>query len=160
MEGFRLAAGVACFMGIVIALVDALSPSEKFRKQLKVMFAVIFMLAVITPIADGSINFSGETVAAYADRDYLEASKLAGESYLETSIGRNISRNLDEILKAENIYAEKIETSINISQTGSIDITVINLTIDPAVTDKVTEILGEALDGEEFTVNIFTANGM
>jgi hypothetical protein len=153
-EGFRTAAGVACFIGIVIALIDALSPSDKFKKQLKVMFALIFMLAVITPIADGSIDFSGDTVAAYADRDYLESSKAAGETYLETAVGRNISRNLDEILKAKNIYPQKIETSINIIDDGSIDITVINLTIDPAKAEEAAEILSLALDGEEFTVNI------
>ncbi|MDR0974601.1 MAG: stage III sporulation protein AF [Ruminococcus sp.] len=159
MEGFRLAAGVACFMGIVIALVDALSPSEKFRKQLKVMFAVIFMLAVITPIADGSIDFSEESIEAYADTDYLEASRNAGETYLETSIGRNISRNIDEVLKGEDITAEKIETSINILENGSIDITVINLTINPTNAERAAEIIGEAID-DEFTVNIFAANGM
>jgi hypothetical protein len=155
MEGFRLAAGVACFIGIVIALVDALAPSDKFKKQLKVMFAVIFMLAVITPIADGSIDFSGDTVAAYAASDYLEASKVAGESYLTNSIGRNISRNIDEILMAENIYAQKIETSINILENGSIDITVIDLTVDETVAKRASEILSEKLDGEEFTVNIY-----
>ncbi|MDR0986185.1 MAG: stage III sporulation protein AF [Ruminococcus sp.] len=160
MEGFRLAAGVACFIGIVIALVDALAPSEKFKKQLKVMFAVIFMLAVITPIADGSIDFSGDTIAAYADTDYLAASKAAGESYLETSIGRNISRNIDELLKAENIYAQKIETSINILDNGSIDITVIDLTVDEKEADRASEILSEKLSGEEFTVNIFAQQGM
>jgi hypothetical protein len=160
MEGFRLAAGVACFIGIVIALVDALAPSDKFKKQLKVMFAVIFMLAVITPIADGSIDFTEETVAAYADSDYLSASKTAGETYLETAVGRNISRNLDEILKSKNIYAQKIETSINIRENGSIDITVINLTVDPAKAEEVSEILSGALDGEEFAVNIYAADGM
>jgi hypothetical protein len=160
MEGFRLAAGVACFIGIVIALVDALAPSDKFKKQLKVMFAVIFMLAVITPIADGSIDFSEETVAAYADSDYLAASKAAGETYLETAIARNISRNLDEILKAKNIYPQKIETSINIRENHSIDITVINLTVDPARAEEAAKILSGALDGEEFTVNIYKADGM
>jgi hypothetical protein len=154
MDGFREASAIACFIGIVIAIIDALVPSEKFTKQLKIMFAVVFSLVVITPIANGTIVFDTDSVSAYASADALTESKIAGEALLERAVGRNISRSLAEELKNAEISPQNIETTVNISENGSIDITVIDLQIHPQDADRAMRILEEKLS-EEFTVNIY-----
>jgi hypothetical protein len=154
MDGFREASAIACFIGIVIAIVDALIPSEKFNKQLKIMFAVVFCLCVITPIANGTIEFDSDSVAAYASADSMSESKIAGEEVLARAIGRNISRSLEEELRAQKITPQEIATTVNISENGSIDITVIDLQINPQDAARAVVIIKEKL-AEEFIVNIY-----
>jgi hypothetical protein len=154
MDGFREASAIACFIGIVIAIIDALVPSEKFTRQLKIMFAVVFCLVVVTPIANGTIVFDTASVAAYASSDALADSKIAGEKLLERAVGRNISRSLTEELKSAKISPQNIETTVNISENGSIDITVIDLQINPKDADRALQILKEKLS-EEFVLNIY-----
>jgi hypothetical protein len=153
MSGFSQASGVACFIGIVIAIIDALAPSDKFSKQLKVMFALVFMLCVITPIANGDITFDGGIIDVYAESS-IEQAAMNTDAYIARSVERNISRNLTEILREKDIAVKNIETSINISESGSIDITVIDLSIDPEEADRAVRLISDNLN-EEFTVNIF-----
>jgi hypothetical protein len=153
MSGFMQASGVACFIGIVIAIVDALSPSDKFAKQLKMMFALVFMLCVVTPIASGEITFDDGLADVYAEST-IETAVQNTDDYIKRSVERNLSRNLTEVLRENGITVKNIETSINISDSGSIDITVIDLTLDPRSAQAAVDVLSDSL-AEEFTVNIY-----
>jgi hypothetical protein len=124
MNGLSAAAAVACFAGIVISMIDVLSPSDKFLKQMKIMFALMFILCVVTPIASGEITFDDFAVAASVETE-LDSSSAAGDEYFIRAVESNISRNLAEILSDEGIETEKIKTSINISESGGISINVI-----------------------------------
>ena len=82
--------GTACFLGIVITIFRSLYPSEKFSKQMKMIFSLIFIISVVRPFASGKISFP--------------------------EINENISAN--------------IQTSINISENGSISINEVKLVLD------------------------------
>ncbi|MDR0946437.1 MAG: hypothetical protein LBM87_01635 [Ruminococcus sp.] len=160
MGAFRIAAGAACFIGIVISIVDSLSPSQKFTKQLKIMFALIFILCVITPLANGSINFTEIAAPAIAQANSAEISGLNGEEYYIRSIINNINRNLKEELKANYINAVNLETSINISETGSISISVIDCTLsDPSQAEEALNVLSGASGGLA-QINIYDGSGI
>ncbi|MDR0991307.1 MAG: hypothetical protein LBL87_00190 [Ruminococcus sp.] len=154
MDGISASAAVACFAGIVISMVDVLSPSDKFLKQMKIMFALMFILCVVTPIARGDITFDDFAVSASAETE-LENSSAAGDEYFKRAVERNISRNLEEILSEAGIETEKIETSINISENGGISINVIEAFIkDGDMAETALDALFEA-SGETAEVYIY-----
>jgi hypothetical protein len=131
LDGLQAASAVACFAGIVISMIDVLSPSDRFLKQMKIMFALMFILCVVTPIARGEIRFDDFAVAASAETE-LGNSAAAGDEYFRRAVESNISRNLEEILSDEGILTQKIKTSINISENGGISINVIEAFIKNA----------------------------
>jgi hypothetical protein len=154
LDSLTAVAGVACFAGIVISMIDVLAPSDKFIKQMKIMFALMFILCIVTPIVRGEIKFDSFAVAASVESD-LSASANAGEDYFTSAVENNISRNLIEILRSGGIETEKIETSINISENGGISINVIEAFIkDESKAEAAAQAL-YAASGETAEVYIY-----
>jgi hypothetical protein len=157
MSGFTAAAAAACFIGIVISIVDSLSPSQKFSKQLKMMFALVFILCVITPITGGKVDFTEIAAPAIAQADSTLLSGESGEDYYVRSIVNNINRNLKEELKADFIETVNLQTSINISENGGISISVIDCTLkNPEQAEQAIAVLQAAV-GTDVNINIYEA---
>jgi hypothetical protein len=154
LDGLRAIAAVACFAGIVISMIDVLAPSDKFIKQMKIMFALMFILCVVTPIVKGDITFDDFAVSASVESD-LRQSQAAGDEYFTRAVENNISRNLADILRTGGIETEKIKTSINISESGGISIIVIEAFIkDPNEAEAAANAL-YAASGESAEVYIY-----
>lgn len=154
MENFRLIAFTACFLGIVITIFNSLYPSEKFIKQIKAIFSLIFILSIAKPIAAGKITFPeiGETVSASSD--YYSSLNDNTYNYFISSVENNISAALEGKLREKNIYPEEIETSINISDNGSISINEVKITLND-MTDSFEAkrcIIDETEEGVNITV--------
>ena len=129
MHTFRLIAMTACFLGITITIFNSLYPSEKFSKQVKIIFSLIFILSIAKPIAAGKITLPeiGETVSASSD--YYSSISDNTYDYFIRSVENNISASLEAKLHEKNIYPEEIQTSINISDSGSISINEVIITL-------------------------------
>ena len=130
MEAFRLMAGTACFLGIVITIFSSLYPSDKFAKQMKIIFSLIFILSVIKPVAQGKFDFPefSETVSVSAD--YYSSLNDNAFDYFIRSVESNISFSLGSALNEKNIYPLEIQTSVNISDSGSISINEVRLVLE------------------------------
>ncbi|MCH5193495.1 MAG: hypothetical protein J1F11_06005 [Oscillospiraceae bacterium] len=161
MQTFRLIAMTACFLGIVITIFNSLYPSEKFSKQVKIIFSLIFILSIAKPFAAGRITLPeiGETV--YASSDYYSSLNDNAYDYFIRSVESNISASLEAKLNEKNIYPEEIQTSINISDSSSISINEVIITIkDMNVSSQVIECITEATEGEaKVTVKEFKDEG-
>lgn len=145
MESFRTISLTACFLGIVITIFNSLYPSEKFAKQVKVIFSLIFILSIIKPIAAGKLIQTDYAVSASAER--YEALGDSAYSYFLSSVENNISASLEAKLRGKNIYPEEIETSINISDNGSITINEVKITLkDTAERSEAERCIKEATE--------------
>lgn len=129
MDSFRAIALAACFLGIVITVFNSLYPSERFNKQIKTIFSLIFILSVAKPIVSGKLSFPdmGDTVSVSSDR--YAAINDNTYQYFVSSVESNISKSLAGKLREKNIYPEEIETSINISDNCSISINEVKITL-------------------------------
>lgn len=129
METFRLISLTACFLGIIITVFNSLYPSEKFSKQVKIIFSLIFILSIAKPAAAGKFILPdiGETVSTSSD--YYESLSDNAYEYFVSSVESNISASFEEKLREKNIYPEEIQTSINISEGGSISISEVIITV-------------------------------
>ena len=161
MQTFRLIAMTACFLGIVITIFNSLYPSEKFSKQVKIIFSLIFILSIAKPIAAGKITLPeiGETVSASSD--YYSSLSDNTYDYFIRSVENNISASLEAKLHEKNIYPEEIQTSINISDNGSISINEVIITLkDMTVSSDAAECIIIATESEaKVTVKEFKDEG-
>lgn len=130
MDSFRAIAFAACFLGIVITIFNSLYPSEKFNKQIKTIFSLIFILSIAKPIAAGKITFPEIGDAVGASAEHYESINDNTYKYFISSVESNISAALEGKLREKNIYPEEIETSINISDNGSISINEVKITLN------------------------------
>lgn len=129
METFRLIALTACFLGIIITIFNSLYPSEKFGKQIKIMFSVIFILSLVKPIASGKFTFPALSETVSASSDYYESLSCEAYDYFIASVESSINASLKAKLHEIDIYPEEIETSINISDDSSISIIEVKITL-------------------------------
>ena len=161
MQTFRLIAMTACFLGIVITIFNSLYPSEKFSKQVKIIFSLIFILSVAKPVAAGRITIPeiGKTVSASSD--YYSSLNDNTYDYFIRSVENNISSSLEAKLHEKNIYPEEIQTSINISEGSSISINEVIITLkDMTVSSVAAECIIAATEGEaKVTVKEFKDEG-
>lgn len=133
METFRMISAMACFLGIVITVFSRLYPSEKFAKQMKTIFSLVFLISVATPLLNGKLNLPdiSETIAA-SNSYYQEISSNADEYFIK-SIENNISVRLEAVLNSKNIFPLEIQTNVNISEDDGIfinEITVLMLSVE------------------------------
>lgn len=129
MESFRLMAITACFLGIVITIFNSLYPSEKFAKQVKIIFSLIFILSIIKPFAAGKLYLPESERAVSASAESYNALGDNVYGYFISSVEENISASVAAKLREKNIYPEEIKTSINISDNGSISINEVRITL-------------------------------
>lgn len=130
METFRSISITACFLSIVITIFNTLYPSEKFNKQIKIIFSLIFLLCIIKPITDGNIHLPNIKQTVSVSTDYYTTLSENADEYFVRSVESNISTILEEKLHEENIYPEHIKTSINISENNSISINEVKIVLN------------------------------
>ena len=159
MQAFRLMAGTACFLGIVITIFSSLYPSDKFAKQMKIIFSLIFIISIIKPAVQGKFDFPelSETVSASAD--HYSSLNDSTYDYFIRSVERNISFSLEASLNEKNIYPQEIETSINISDSGSISINEVKLVLeDMSVYPEAVKCIREAAESDvNVTAEVYAA---
>ena len=123
MDAFKLISLTAGFISIIIAAFDSIYPSEKYSKQIKIIFSLIFVLSIVTPFVNGEVNID-------ASADVLYEKNIAADEYLKSSVENNISSTIGSYLKENEISFDEIKTSINISDYGSISINEIEIAVD------------------------------
>ncbi len=118
MDMLRGAAVSACFLGIVFSVLENMIPSEKFSRQMNVIFSLILLLVIVTPFAGADISLP--------DISGCDSVTEELEVNLQDSFNKQVSANLCEelsnLLESNGIYAEKITVNVNNSADGSISI--------------------------------------
>lgn len=148
MNDFKLMVVSAGFISIIISLFENMFPTEKFSKQLKFIFAAIIISVIINPLVKHGIFKFDST-----DLSVISTNKLVNNTdntwdYFKESVENNISSNIGKEISNEEIFFYDIKTSINISDSGSISINEIEITVENTVQeaeiiDLVREIIGE-----------------
>ena len=130
MDAFKLISLTAGFISIIIAAFASIYPSEKYSKQIKIIFSLIFVLSIVTPFVNGEVNISESFDFVDASADVLYEKNIAANEYLKSSVENNISSTIGSYLKENEISFDEIKTSINISDYGSISINEIEIAVD------------------------------
>lgn len=110
----------ACFLSIVITIVDSMKPGEKFSQQLKMIFSLIFITGILSATLKGGLNID---IPAYADLDYSDdynSLEHAADTALKSETEKNINAYVEDILLKNDVSFDKISSDINIKEDNSI----------------------------------------
>ena len=47
---------IACVISLISGILDAVRPNRKFDRQMQLLLSVVFLLAILTPLAKGAGN--------------------------------------------------------------------------------------------------------
>lgn len=138
METFRMISATACFLGIVITFFSRLYPSEKFEKQMKTIFSLVFLISILTPLLQRKLQLPdiNETIAV--GNSYYQEIGMNTDNYFISSVEKNISTRLETEMNKKNIFPLEIRTAVNISDNNSISINEVNVLVTDA--EKADEI--------------------
>lgn len=110
----------ACFLSIVITIVDSIKPGEKFSQQLKMIFSLIFITGILSVVIKGGLNFD---IPAYANLEYSDdynSLEDAAGMAVKSETEKNINVYIEDILLKNDVSFDKISSDINIEEDNSI----------------------------------------
>lgn len=126
---------IACYLGIAISILDIMSPSEKLKKQLRFIFALVFIIAIATPILNGRINLEIPAFEPIEESDeYLAVQKTFSENVTE-KFRSNIEQVIRQKLEAAEIIPKEISVNVNIDENNCISISEVKIVL--AVQDNI-----------------------
>lgn len=132
MNEIQLVVISAGILAVVMNIFESVYPSEKYAKQMRIIFALIFVLTLVRPITDSikSLSDAKESVDVVNENIYESSNNTL--EYFKGSVERNISARLSDILIENGIAVKEIKTSINISENGGISINEVKIAAENA----------------------------
>lgn len=136
METFRNITFIACFISIAMSMLDMITPEGKFKKQVRLIFALVFIIAIVNPILHGHFNFKLDDIV-----DIKETSEyLMVTDTFYNSLAENYSDNIEQVLNQKllinEIKANEISVNVNISEDNCIDINEVKIVLAVRLKDK------------------------
>lgn len=122
MNEIQLVVISAGILAVVMNVFESIYPSEKYAKQMRIIFALIFILTLSKPFMGSIKNLSDTAESIDVINKNISGSTDITLDYFKGSVERNISSRLADILLENDISVKEIKTSINISDNGSISI--------------------------------------
>lgn len=111
----------ACFLSIVISLADSIKPGERFTRQLKLIFSMLFISGIVVSAANCEFELDIPASAGEELEGYENISEAADKAVLGAAEDSVIDM-INRILTAQGISFEKITADINMEADGSINI--------------------------------------
>lgn len=129
METVKSLTMTICFVGIAITMLDIITPGEKLKKQMRVVYSLVILLTVATPIVRGDIKLDFSDITAIeSTQAYIEVEEAYQKS-LENQFVENIRLAIEQKLLVKNINAEEILISINKEDNNCISISEVNIVL-------------------------------
>lgn len=122
-----IAAGV---LAVLMNIFEGVYPSEKYAKQMRIIFALIFVLTLLRPIFSCIRNISQTVESIDVINEKLTVNNDNTLEYFKKSVERNISSRISGILEENGIKSKEIKTSINISDNGGISINEVIIAVE------------------------------
>ncbi|GHU51920.1 hypothetical protein FACS1894132_00420 [Clostridia bacterium] len=104
----------ACMMSIIICIADMVKPNDKYDKQLKILFSLMFILSILITVSKSDFSFHIEPIKP-TSIDY-------SNNLFESEIANNIKKELIIKLREHGITVESLNLSVNISDDGKITV--------------------------------------
>lgn len=151
MDLFRAISYIACLIAIIIAVIDSLYPSEKYAKQMKMIFSLVFLSCITAPIVNKEVSLDDISVSVEADSNLLDERAEETYDYFIKSIENNLNMELKSTLTQNQINVQEILTSINISDDNSICIREVQIIMsDKDKYDKAVKLIEDEVGEDVF----------
>jgi len=152
---------IACYLGIAISILDIMTPSEKLKKQVRLIFSLVFLIAIATPILKGDIKLDIPTIEPIEQSDEY----LAVENTFNESLATNFKNNIEQVLKQKldisKINTKEISAIINKDDNNCISISEVKIVLavqDESFNKKITEIIQNEIGNVPVTIKSAEVN--
>lgn len=132
MNEIQLVVISAGILAVVMNIFESVYPSEKYAKQMRIIFALIFVLTLVRPITEGIKSLSDAKDSIDVVNENISENSDNTLEFFKGSVERNISARLSDILQENGIAVKEIKTSINISENGGISINEVKIAAENA----------------------------
>lgn len=129
MEGIKLIGISICITAVVTSIFSMLVPNGKIDKTLNFAISIFFLTSLVSPFFNSKLNFHVDLTAS--DQEYAAKNIESEMNKQFLSIAeRQLESSLEKSLKEKNIFADKIDLSININADNSISINKVNVWLE------------------------------
>ena len=151
MEMIQKAALAACVLGIIFSMAGSLFATEKFSRQMNIIFSLIMLLAIISPFMGEELDFDISIDESGLSSDY----DAILEKGLDRQINANICDSLRTLLMENEIISSEITVTTNNLPDGGISITKAEVTLRSGSESEAERLLSAAL-GNETEISVST----
>ena len=122
MELMRKIIVCACFLSIVITIVDSIQPGEKFGRQLKMIFSLVFVTGIVSAAISCDFDFEIPAFAEVEDYEGYNNLDSTADQAVKNETEKRVNEYIENLLEENGISFEKISSDININDDNSINI--------------------------------------
>lgn len=117
-----------CLTAIGLSIAEGLMPSEKFAREIKIIFGLILIIGIANPVLKLFKSFSLPDTS-YTDIQ-IENIQNNTASVLENSIENNLCSAISSMLSEKDIVLNEIYVDVNISENYCISFNEVGLNCD------------------------------
>ena len=139
-----------CFVSAGLCLLRILTEGTRLKKQTELVFKLVFSLVFASMLINGFRNTELQKIPQIDVSDYSHA-KAIYRNELAKKAADNISNILYSQLEAAGIEVEKVETDINISENGNININ--RIIISSSDPESAEDLIRKSLGQETEVIN-------
>lgn len=130
METIRYIIMIACFVGIAISMLDIITPEDKLKKQIRLIFSLVFIITIMSPIVKGKVKFETPDLENIKNSDaYLGVTNTYNNA-LADYFAVNIENNINEKLKVNDIYTKQVDLVTKTDDQQRIDISEVKVSLE------------------------------
>lgn len=156
MNAVRSITAIACFVGIAISMLDIIRPSERLKKQVRFIFSLVFLIAVLSGILKNNIKLDIKTQDDIRNsEEYIAVSKTYTQC-LADNFRKSIEKNLTEKLEINNINVKDVSLKVDISENDEISIKGADIVLPDnsrSIEDKVRTIIQNEIGRTQIDVH-------
>ncbi len=120
MDTLRTAVLAACCTALALTLSESVLPTEKFRRQLRLLMTLLLMTAILKSLTE--LDFSLLTTDFQTDFSAAEELSALTEAAYEEAIAARILNALNSELDAHSVSCTVQSVSVHIQDDGGIEI--------------------------------------
>lgn len=156
MNILKISIFAACVIGIISSIVDIAQPNGTLKNHMKLITALILILAVFTPFMGKGFDIDFDSLGKFADADeYAEMTEDFKSMYLNMSNDK-IEETLKKMFEKENIEIKKIVIDTEYSEYNSLEVKkvmVVGEYFSESERSKINEIIKECLPESDVEIS-------
>ena len=108
MNEIQLVVISAGILAVVMNIFESIYPSEKYAKQMRIIFALVFVLTLSKPLMGSIKNLSDTAESIDVINENISGNTDITFDFFKGSVERNISSRLADILLENDIAVKEI----------------------------------------------------
>ncbi len=108
MEMLKKVTLIGCLLGIAFSMVELAAPSEKMKKQIKIVTSVVLLISVMTPfLKDGLVISVSAPPDFSTDRNAIQMEEQVQQAY-SSEINNSLERRAQAALQENGITVDNL----------------------------------------------------